>query len=193
MMLESGPVRLQIAPWTFSQRPLIFTGKSHLQGSTSLISMIRMIDDAWNCGNRSAGASANSSAAIINHRQKVSFRQNFSRYKRCLYIKTQAVSTLLIYKSFPVAAILSTQVSRPYPGTAVHTILHGCVYITVPLDKSKLFISRSCLILILTTVPGHSRHADVKKSVKNYTLLASSQGPITAVLPEKMRFENILM
>jgi hypothetical protein len=56
---------------------------------------------------------------------------------------------------------------------------------TVPLYDSKLFISRSCLILVLTTVLHRPRRADVKKDVKNY------QVPTTAVLPEKMWFQNI--
>ena len=42
---------------------------------------------------------------------------------------------------------------------------------TVPLWKSKLFISRSFPILVLTTVLCRSRRADAKKDVKNY------QGP----------------
>jgi hypothetical protein len=44
---------------------------------------------------------------------------------------------------------------------------------TVPLRKSKLFISRSCPILVLTTVLIRPRQADIKNSVKNY------QGPPT--------------
>ena len=47
---------------------------------------------------------------------------------------------------------------------------------TVPLWESKLFISRSCPILVLTTVLGRPRRADVKKDVKNY------QGPKKAFL-----------
>jgi hypothetical protein len=53
---------------------------------------------------------------------------------------------------------------------------------TVPLYNSKLFISRSCLILVLTTVRGRPRRADVKNDVKN------DQGQL---LHEKMRLENI--
>jgi hypothetical protein len=53
-----------------------------------------------------------------------------------------------------------------------------------------LFISRSCPILVLTTVLIRSRHANVKNGAK------TNQGPTTfscntRVLPEKMRFENI--
>ena len=44
---------------------------------------------------------------------------------------------------------------------------------TVPLYNSKVFISGSCPILILTTVLGHSRRTDAKNDVKNY------QGPTT--------------
>jgi hypothetical protein len=51
--------------------------------------------------------------------------------------------------------------------------------ITVPLSKSKLFISRSCPILILKTVLGFLRLADVKNDLNNY------QGQL---LSEKMRF-----
>jgi hypothetical protein len=47
---------------------------------------------------------------------------------------------------------------------------------TVPLCDSKLFISRSCPILVLTTVMGRPRRADVEKDVKNY------QGPKKALL-----------
>ena len=39
---------------------------------------------------------------------------------------------------------------------------------TVPLRKSKLFISRSCPILVLTTVPGRPRHTGAKNNVKGY-------------------------
>ena len=47
---------------------------------------------------------------------------------------------------------------------------------TVPLYKSKLFISRSCPLLVLETVLRRPRRVDVKKGVKNY------QGPKTAFL-----------
>ena len=47
---------------------------------------------------------------------------------------------------------------------------------TISLCKSKLFISRSCPILVLTTILGRTRRAYVKKSVKNY------QGPKKAFL-----------
>ena len=47
---------------------------------------------------------------------------------------------------------------------------------TVPLLKNKLFISISCPILVLTTVMGRPRRADVEKDVKNY------QGPKKALL-----------
>jgi hypothetical protein len=54
--------------------------------------------------------------------------------------------------------------------------------ITVPLCQGKLFISRSCPILVLTTVlSGRPCHGDAKNVVNNY------QGQL---LPEKMRFEN---
>ena len=52
----------------------------------------------------------------------------------------------------------------------------GVLCTRVPLCESKLFISRSCLILVLTTVLGHPRRANVKKGVKNY------QGPKKASL-----------
>jgi hypothetical protein len=45
---------------------------------------------------------------------------------------------------------------------------------TVPLCKNKLFISRSCPILVLTTVLCRPRRADDKNDVKNY------QGPTTS-------------
>jgi hypothetical protein len=41
------------------------------------------------------------------------------------------------------------------------------------LGKDKLFISRSCPILVLTNVMGRPRHADAKVDVKSY------QGPTT--------------
>ena len=50
------------------------------------------------------------------------------------------------------------------------------LYSTVPLYESKLFISRTCLILVLATVLGRPRRADVKKDAKNY------QGPKKAFL-----------
>ena len=45
---------------------------------------------------------------------------------------------------------------------------------TVPLCTSKVFISRSCPILVLATVLGRPRHTDAKNDVKNY------QGPTTS-------------
>ena len=45
---------------------------------------------------------------------------------------------------------------------------------TVPLYKSKLFISRSYQILVLTIVLYHLRHSYAKNIVKNY------QGPTTS-------------
>jgi hypothetical protein len=48
---------------------------------------------------------------------------------------------------------------------------HRC---TVSLCKSKLFIDRSCPILVLTTVLNRPRRADVINGVKNY------QGPTTS-------------
>ena len=50
------------------------------------------------------------------HRQKVSFRQNFSRYKRCLDTKTQAVSTIYV-RSLCVRSSLDVE-----SGTAVYTM-----------------------------------------------------------------------
>jgi hypothetical protein len=47
-------------------------------------------------------------------------------------------------------------------------------------SNRTLFISRSCLILVLAVL-GRPRHTDAKNIVKNY------QGQL---LPEKMRFEN---
>jgi hypothetical protein len=47
-------------------------------------------------------------------------------------------------------------------------VLYHCVH------KSNLLISRSCPILVLTTVMVSPRHADVKNGVKNY------QGPTTS-------------
>ena len=62
-------------------------------------------------------------------------------------------------------------------GTAVFRILkYPPMQSTVPLCNSKLFISRSCPILVLTTVMGRPRRADVEKDVKNY------QGPKKALL-----------
>jgi hypothetical protein len=46
---------------------------------------------------------------------------------------------------------------------------------TVSLLKRKLFITRSCPIVVLTTVLGRPRRADVKNGVKNY------QGPTTSL------------
>jgi hypothetical protein len=46
---------------------------------------------------------------------------------------------------------------------------------TVPLYKRKLFISRSCPILVLIYVLGRPRRADVKHELKNY------QGPTTSL------------
>jgi hypothetical protein len=45
---------------------------------------------------------------------------------------------------------------------------------TAPLYKSKLFIGRSCPILVLIIVLGRPRGADVKNELKNY------QGPTTS-------------
>jgi hypothetical protein len=39
---------------------------------------------------------------------------------------------------------------------------------TVLLSKRKLFVSRSCSILVLTTVLGRLRHTDAKNDVKKY-------------------------
>jgi hypothetical protein len=52
---------------------------------------------------------------------------------------------------------------------------------TVPLYMKNIFISRSCLTLVLTTVMGLPRHTDPKKGVQNYQ---------AQLLAEKMRFEN---
>jgi hypothetical protein len=52
---------------------------------------------------------------------------------------------------------------------------------TVPLYTKNIFISRSCLTLVLTTVMGLPRHTDPKKGVQNYQ---------AQLLAEKMRFEN---
>jgi hypothetical protein len=41
-------------------------------------------------------------------------------------------------------------------------------YATIPLCQSKVFISGSCSILVLTTVLRHLRRVDAKKFVKNY-------------------------
>ena len=59
---------------------------------------------------------------------------------------------------------------------------------TVPLFKRKLFMStnRSCPILVLTTVMGRRRHADAKKTVKNY------QGPIVLCNLSMWFFEAVL-
>jgi hypothetical protein len=59
--------------------------------------------------------------------------------------------------------LFSTKFSR-------HAAVHTSMY-TVPLYKSKLFISRSCPILVLRTVLGRPRRADIKKNVEKY------QGP----------------
>jgi hypothetical protein len=47
---------------------------------------------------------------------------------------------------------------------------------TVPLWNRKLFISRSCAILVLTTVLGRPRRADVENGVKTI----HDQGPTTS-------------
>ena len=46
---------------------------------------------------------------------------------------------------------------------------------TVSLRNSKLFISGSCPILVLTTVLGLPRHADSINGVKNYQGLTTSR------------------
>jgi hypothetical protein len=51
---------------------------------------------------------------------------------------------------------------------------------TVPLLKSKVFICRSCPILVLATILSRPRRADVKNSVKNY------QGPTTTTSCENV-------
>ena len=48
------------------------------------------------------------------------------------------------------------------------------VPITVPLGDSKVVISGSCPILVLTTVLGRPRRADFENGIKNY------QGPTTS-------------
>ena len=53
--------------------------------------------------------------------------------------------------------------------TAVVIHVHFRMYCTsVPLCNRKLFISTSCLILVLKTVLGRPRHADAKNGVENY-------------------------
>jgi hypothetical protein len=43
----------------------------------------------------------------------------------------------------------------------IHVVFSHCEYsYTVPLYKSKLFISRSCPIFVLATVMGRSSHAE---------------------------------
>jgi hypothetical protein len=58
--------------------------------------------------------------------------------------------------------------------SCVHIIFTPRRRATVLLYKRKLFISRSCPILVLTTVLGLPRRADVKNGVNNY------QGPTTS-------------
>jgi hypothetical protein len=75
--------------------------------------------------------------------------------------------------------------SREY---VCEVVMHGvsCEYkSTIPLCESKLVISRSCLILVLTTVLGRPRRADVKNGVKNY------HGPTTSLenaIPKHLNF-----
>ena len=63
----------------------------------------------------------------------------------------------------------------------IYTRVHQ-MQCTVPLRKSKLFISESCPILVLTTILSNLCRANTKNYPTNY------EGP--TILPEKMRFEN---
>ena len=70
--------------------------------------------------------------------------------------------------------------------THTHTAGWAC---TVLLQKSKLFISRSCPILVLTTVLGRPRRADVKNGVKIYQgAITSRQNAIRKYLNSPIRF-----
>ena len=51
--------------------------------------------------------------------------------------------------------------------------------------KSKVFINRSCSILVLTTVLGRLRHADAKNMAKN-----GVKNIRRRLLPERMQLEN---
>jgi hypothetical protein len=66
-----------------------------------------------------------------------------------------------------------------YGGGSPHRILNkitGNLSRTVPLYTSKRFISRSCLILVLTKVLRRPRRTDVKKNVKKYQVSTTSLG-----------------
>jgi hypothetical protein len=68
----------------------------------------------------------------------------------------------------------------PAGGRAARACMHVLYH---SLCKTKLFISRSCPILVLTTVLGFPRRADLKKDVKNYQ--GSNTAPENAI--RKMR------
>ena len=55
---------------------------------------------------------------------------------------------------------------------------------TVPLCKGKVFIGRSCPILVLTTVLSRPRRADVMNGVKNY------QGPTNSRENAIQKYQN---
>jgi hypothetical protein len=93
-----------------------------------------------------------------------------------------------LYPSARVPFRRCTQYPVPgYGGGSPHRILNkitarhatllrsGSLSRTVPLYESKLFINRSCLILVLTTVLGCPRRTDVKKDVKKYQGSTTSQ------------------
>ena len=63
---------------------------------------------------------------------------------------------------------------KSYGGTPEPQTPQDAPWLRGPSLKSKLFISRSCPILVLTTVLIRPRHVGIKNSVKNY------QGPTTS-------------
>jgi hypothetical protein len=64
---------------------------------------------------------------------------------------------------------------------AIHTV-RAIVPTAQRVMITKIFISGSCQILVLTTVLGRPRHAYAKKRVTNY------QGPTTAMIPPLLFF-----
>ena len=57
---------------------------------------------------------------------------------------------------------------------------------TVPLYMKNIFISRSCLTLVLTTVMSLPRHTDPKKGVQSY------EGPTTGRENAIRKYINLL-
>jgi hypothetical protein len=119
---------------------------------------------------------------------KVGTRLNFqhilymlARHDVWAHLQGLNINLIIFASKVPKATVPD---SRFYTSFMLRQLVcaHTHLYCTIVYHgKRKLSISRSCLILVLTTVLGRPRRADVKNDVKNY------QGPL---LPQKMRLEN---